>query len=90
MNGKRMLLFSCAGFTAIGAAFFFLSIFAQAMLGGVSEREVWFDRMVVWLVYFPIAGLLAMAAVYLVRRAKRGELTAAGSNFGVRRLVLSC
>lgn len=88
MKGKRMLLFACAGLAALGAVFFFLGIFAQAMLGGVSEREVWFDRIVVWLVYFPIAGALAMTSVYLIRRARRGELPVEGNSAGLRRVVL--
>lgn len=87
MTGKRIALVGCGLVAAVSSIFFFGSMLAQTMLGGVSEREVWFDRVVVWLVYFPTAGLLAMASVYLIRRAKQGELPI-GNRVGVRRVVL--
>jgi hypothetical protein len=73
MMKRRWLLFALAALASLAVVFFLGSMLAQAMLGGASAAEASWDRFVVWLIYFPAAGLSAMAAVYLIQRALRRE-----------------
>lgn len=73
MKMRRVTLLLMAGASLVGAYFLIEGMLAQALLGGISEREVRWDRTVVWLIYFPSVGVLALVATYLVRRALRAE-----------------
>lgn len=55
---------------AFGAAYAVLAFFTQAMLAGRSPEQLWWDRFYAWWVDFLAAGLLALLAVYLWRRAR--------------------
>jgi hypothetical protein len=54
--------------SAFGAFYCLLAMFTQGMLGGASPAEVWRDRIYAW-AFFLVAGWLAMAAIFLWRRA---------------------
>jgi hypothetical protein len=68
---KQLLLRGCAVTAALLSLYAVLAMFTQAMLGGHSAGQIWWDRLYAWWVDFLAAGLLALLAVYLWRRSQR-------------------
>lgn len=90
MTRKLLALSGLAVVAALGSLYAILAMFTQAMLGGYSPQEVWWDRVYAWWVDFLAAGLLAMLAVYFWRKSRRSDapLTAERRSRMARRLVL--
>lgn len=85
---QQVALLLIAGVSLVGAYFLIEGMLAQALLGGVSERAVRWDRTVVWLIYFPSVGLLTLLAIYLVRRALRAKESSSGTSSPLRRVAV--
>jgi hypothetical protein len=71
MNRNKVTLAVFAWIAGAGSLYALLAMLTQAMLGGTSEKAVWWDRVYAWWVDFLAAGLLLMLAIYLWRRARR-------------------
>ena len=69
MSTRSRILIALAWIAGLAAAYLVLAMFTQAMLGGSSAEEIWWDRVYTWL-EFLVAGWLSMTAVYLSRRAR--------------------
>lgn len=67
----RIVLRVVACIVGLGAVYAVLAMFTQAMLGGASAQEIWWDRIYAWWVDFLATGWLLMLAIYLWRRSTR-------------------
>jgi hypothetical protein len=84
-----MVLRGIACLAGLGSAYAFVAMFTQAMLGGPSEAEVWWDRVYIWWIDFLAVGLLLMLAIYLWRRSTRSpESETSRRSRGAWRVVL--
>lgn len=69
MTAKKLLLRAMAVAAALAALYALLAMLTQAMLGGHSAEQIWWDRVYAWWVDFLGAGMLSLLAVYLWRKS---------------------
>jgi hypothetical protein len=76
----RRVLFIAVAAGALVAAYLMLGgLLAQILLSGISDQQVHKSRILAWLVYCPLVGLLVLSAVHLIRRAIFMQSTRVGA-----------